>query len=96
MANAFVGDIGTVVSIDLGEDLADVVDAKMIIRKPSSTEAVVVDGLVDGQEVQYVIVDGDFSEAGTYQFQAYVEFASWSGYSTIAEHTVLAVLADAS
>jgi len=77
------GDIGTVITIDAGEDLTSADDVKVYVRKPRASSTVEWSPTVSGSDVIVTTTDGDLSEAGTYKIQVWADLTTWSGYSEI-------------
>lgn len=90
----YVGDEGTVIEIDMQEDLSTWTVLKFYVSKPKSggdTEEKVViaskkgESGGDEQIMKYVIGSGsgenvvDFDAAGMYYFQPYGEVSGWKG-----------------
>lgn len=94
MASAQVGDIGTSLVIDLGEDISGAVSTTIVARKPDHT-TVLWDSNAVSETVVYIIADGDLDQHGTWLLQAYVDLDTWEGYSTTAILVVGERLADA-
>jgi len=90
MANVHVGDAGTEITVDLGEDLTSAILLKIVIKRPTQTDRYIVETPVveDDTKVVYTTVDGDLSVDGQYEVQVYYSDSSWSGYSTVANFTV--------
>lgn len=82
-----VGDVGTVLSIDVGVDVSGASSAKMVFKPPTSTEFSRT-ASVSGNTVQYTTTALDFTEPGVWLLQAWVDLGTWSGYSVPAEYTV--------
>ena len=90
MANVHVGDAGTEITVDLGEDLTGATLLKIVIKRPTQADRYIVETPVveDDTKVVYTTVDGDLSADGQYEVQVYYADANWSGYSTVANFTV--------
>ena len=70
----------------------DVTGAQILYRKPSgASDAWAAD--VSGTTVTYTTIDGDIDEAGTWELQAYVVLAAWTGSSTAVKTKVGELLA---
>lgn len=89
-----VGDIGTLISLDVGESIATATVAKLVVKKPSGATVVWV-GSPNATAIEYTVIASDLDEEGDWTVQGYVEMPSWSGYSTVATMTVGTRLADA-
>jgi len=90
----YVGDSGTQLLIDMGEDLSEAVSVVVKARKPDGTEEdwagevyQPVDGLM--QYIRVALTTSMIDAAGTYKLQPYITFASWSGYGTTCTISVL-------
>ena len=83
MTTIFIGDIGTVISLDVGVDISDAT-AQKIYYKNSSTDGEWTATLGDdNQSVEYVLQAEDIDVAGKWYLQAYVETpdGKWHGDS---------------
>ena len=94
MSEAHKGDIGTLIKIDLGEDISAATVLKIKYRKPSGTVGqwdAVIYGTTAVAFITTLITD--LNEAGPWVLQAYVEIPTpWSGHSTVTAMEVLDVL----
>lgn len=82
---SYVGDIGTVFTVDCGTDISDATTVKLMILKPgSSTEIEWTGSIYSTQYIRYTTVDGDFNVAGLYRLQAFVDTpdGEWRGETT--------------
>jgi len=81
----YVGDIGTGIILESGEDLTDQTTLEIRYIKPSGVSGT-WDAMVHSTNTQaiYGTVDGDLDEDGLWKFQLYVELPSWEGHGTIA------------
>jgi len=96
----YVGDVGTVIEIDMQEDLSQFTNLQLFIRKPKkdSTEyevkildATMKTGSSNGDILQCIIIDGStsfFDIDGIYYLQPYGEVSGWSGYGDTVQLTV--------
>ena len=84
-----VGDVGTTISIDVGEDISAATAVKIHYKKPDGTvgnwTASVAD---DDQSVEYNTQASDINVVGLWQFQAHITLPTWNGYSTIVKQQV--------
>jgi hypothetical protein len=82
---SYVGDIGTVITVDCGTSIADATSVKLMIQKPGSTTEVEWEGAIYGTNfIRYTTIDGDFSVSGTYKLQSFVDTPNgeWRGETT--------------
>ena len=82
-----IGDIGTLISIDVGEDVSAATAAEIRYRKPSGASGS-WPATVTGQTVRRVTASDDINEKGLWHFQAFVNLGSWVGSSSIVEKSV--------
>ena len=74
----YVGDEGTVVLIDMGEDISAATVTNIYVRK-STGDVTWAATIYDSNYLRYVIQTGDLDVAGTYYLQPYLEFTDWKG-----------------
>lgn len=77
----FVGDIGTAIILDCGEDVSAGINPRIAYQKPSydGVSGEWVAEVYQSNYLKYVTVDGDFDEAGDYRVQAKLTLSSWTG-----------------
>ena len=75
-----VGDIGTVISLDLGVDVSAATKAQLKIVKPDGVQLTKT-ATASGTALLYATIAGDLSLAGEYNVQGYVEIGGWKGHS---------------
>lgn len=81
MSKIYKGDEGTVLEVDVGEDISTATTTELKVLKPDGAPATwvgSVNGLVNTQ-IDYTIVNGDLDQAGKYRLQAYVVTVAWDG-----------------
>lgn len=74
----YVGDEGTIILIDMGEDISAATVSNINVRKGSG-DVTWTATVYNSNYLRYVIQAGDFDEAGTYYLQPYLEFTDWKG-----------------
>ena len=84
----YVGDIGTVITLDTNETISSATTTNIEVRKGDGTITTWTGSLSGTDSVTYTTVDGDFSCSGIYKVQAYVVMVGWSGLGETAEFTV--------
>jgi hypothetical protein len=88
MSKLYVGDEGTEILVDVGDDISTATVLKLKVLKPSG-EADTWDGTLVGTTIiKYIVQTGDFDESGTYQLQAYVEMPAWKGHGDLTKFVV--------
>lgn len=87
----FVGDVGTEILVDCGEDISLGTNLELKVKKPSGTE-VTWSGTLSGTNfIKYIIQAGDFDEAGTYFVNASLTLGAWAGHGETATIPVYAL-----
>lgn len=76
----YVGDIGTILIIDVCNDITTATLMALDVTKPDGTTDRWVGSLSGSTSIQYVIEADDFDQAGEYRVQSYVEMPTWSGH----------------
>jgi hypothetical protein len=79
MSKAFVGDVGTVITLEVGLDLTSADTTNIRVKKVSPThdiETVYWEGDVfDTTKIKYVTEEGDFDVPGVYKLQSLISFS---------------------
>lgn len=75
----YVGDVGTVIEVDCGEDVSADPAPKMAVRKPNGVVVEWVAHVVNASIVRYVTQPGDQDVPGRYRVQPVVALPAWSG-----------------
>jgi hypothetical protein len=86
----YVGDTGTEIKIDIGEDLTNATILKIKYKKPNGVtgEWVASRDANNPLKMVYVTQSDDLDVAGPWILQPYVEFAGWKGHGTIVRFEV--------
>jgi hypothetical protein len=86
MSNYYVGDVGTIIILDVGADVSEATAMLIKVKKPSGTEAEwsaeIGPPTATGEytKIMHVIEGGEWDEPGTWTIQAYVEIGDWKGH----------------
>ena len=89
MANkVYVGDIGTIITLDTGEDITSATTCDIKVRKGDGTLTTWTGVLSDSNSISYTILAGDLNCTGTYSVQAYIIMPSWRGLGETAQFRV--------
>jgi hypothetical protein len=88
-----VGDVGTTISLDVGQDLTAAGSAKMVLMAPGE-DPVIKTATTSGQLIRYTTVEGDIEVDGRWVFQGWVDLGAWKGYTRPVYDTVYPRLAD--
>ena len=84
----FLGDVGTLISIDVQQDISTATEVSIKFKKPNGTTGSWPAYLEGLGAVQYITVQGDLDQVGTWYLQAYVNMPTWRGHSSILSMTV--------
>jgi len=89
MANkTYVGNVGTVIDIDMGQDISGATTTDLYVKKPDGTEATWSGEIYGSNYIRYVIEEDDLNEAGRYYVQPYLVISDWSGYGKTVDFKV--------
>jgi len=81
----FVGDVGTQLLLDCGQDVSASTVRKIRYLKPDGTSGYWDADLDDGLEKIYCYFQAeDIDLSGTWKFQSYLEMPTWTGHGQIA------------
>lgn len=81
MADIFVGDIGTIIQLNCGEDVSGATAQEIKVLKPNKQEVIwaATKHATEGDIIEYALQAADIALDGTYKLQAYVDLGTWSG-----------------
>lgn len=79
MARVFKGDVGTLIRIAMGENIAAATGEEMRVKKPNGT-LVTWTPTLNGTNLDYTVVEDDLDEAGAYRINPHMTIGSWVGY----------------
>jgi hypothetical protein len=84
----YVGDTGTKILVEVGENISNALELVLRIKKPDgSTDNWT--GTVQGlTKIQYDTKAGDWNIPGEYKLQSYVRLSNWSGLGNTTTFTV--------
>lgn len=88
MSKIYVGDVGTALIIDCGEDLSDITSGSIEIQKPNGQIVIYPAEVYNNNYLKYVIKEGDIDMTGDYKLQSVIVSDSWSGRGETAEFNV--------
>lgn len=71
--------IGVTIDIDMGEDISDITDTSVLVKKGEGSADTWTFTLSGTQHLQYTTVDGDLDEVGMYYLQPDIDLTSWEG-----------------
>lgn len=79
LSRSFVGDVGTVILLDCGQEISDASVSDIKVKKPDGTTETWNGTVHEDKYVKYIIQIDDFNIRGEYKFQAYVQTPAWQG-----------------
>ena len=88
MGKVYVGDIGTIIKLDTGEDLAQATVKRIKYTMPDGSEGFWSGEVVETTKIQHTVASGELSLAGEWLFQAYIELPSWRGHGETSSYTI--------
>ena len=86
----YVGDIGTVITLDTNESIISATTTDIKVRKGDGTIVTWTGSRFESDSVTYTTIDGDLSCSGIYKAQAYIIMPDWSGLGETVEFRVYA------
>jgi hypothetical protein len=75
----YIGDIGTIIRIDMGEDISTASGLKLKVQKPNGTEVVWVPIIDASNYLSYTTVDKDIDQIGVFKITPQMVLGEWSG-----------------
>jgi uncharacterized phiE125 gp8 family phage protein len=89
MAKHYVGEIGTDIILDCGQDISDATVSDIYYTKPSGKTGHWTGSVYLTNYVKYTTTAaGDLDEAGVWQLQAKLTSPSWTGYGAMTEQLI--------
>ena len=80
LARPYVGDIGTIIEVDMATDISDATIYTFKVIKGDGSTTTWTPTIYNDNYLRYIVATDDFDVAGTYVLQPYLRFADWSGY----------------
>jgi hypothetical protein len=87
----YVGDVGTKIIVDGGEDISSATVMRLYVKKPDGVIVTWNAALEGVTKLTYTVQAGDWDIAGRYLLQAYVVTPSWTGRGDTVSFDVTAV-----
>jgi len=79
--NIYVDDIGTIIEVDMGEDITAATDMEFHVQKPDGSKITWMPKIAGTQKLRYVTAEGDLNMAGDYRIQPELRLGSWWGHA---------------
>jgi len=87
----YVGDVGTVIIVDLCNDITAATLVALDVVKPDGTQVRWSGSVWETTKIRYVVGPNDLNVAGEYRIQPYLEILGWSGHAKTSTFKVLDV-----
>ena len=84
----YVGDIGTDIIVDCGEDISTATKTKISVKKPDGSKVLWSASIYNTNYLKYTTVANDLNQSGKYKVQASLTLGAWSGLGETACFTV--------
>lgn len=90
MGKVYKDTVGTVIQIDMGEDVSDASTTNILVRKGegSTTTWTASVSSTDSNVLEYTTVASDLDEVGKYYLQPSLAFSTWAGLGDTVTFTV--------
>lgn len=88
MSVAFIGDTGTIISLDCGTDVSTASSRNIVARKPNGAKVTWPAVADTTTSIKYTTTSGDLDVAGVWKLQAVIVMPGWQGVGDIAHLTV--------
>ena len=75
----YVGDVGTTILVDMGEDISSATNLALEVKKPDGSIVEWVPTVSDKNFLKYIIKAGDLTLEGTYTINPKLTLGDWSG-----------------
>lgn len=76
----YVGDIGIIITIDMGEDISTGLNLILYVLKPNGEEVEWTPTIYNTNYLKYTITEDDIDVGGVYYINPYLELGSWKGF----------------
>jgi len=84
----YVGDIGTIIEIDMQENISTATDQRLDIKKPDGTETVWTVTIYNSTYLRHTIATLELDLKGVYHIQPYMKIGTWTGRGNTVNLTV--------
>jgi hypothetical protein len=85
MSKHYIGEVGTVLTLDCGVDISDATVFEIEVTKPNGTTATWTGTLSSTDSIGYTLQTGDFNQDGIYKLQAHVTSVGGEWYGETVE-----------
>lgn len=79
MDRPYVGDVGTIIEVDCGENITTATGITLEIRKPNGSKVSKAASLYSTTKLRYTVISGDLDQSGKYSIQPKLTISGWIG-----------------
>ena len=90
MSKTYVGDIGTIIRIDMGAAITGAAGLTIAVKKPDATTTSWTPSIYGTNYLEYTLIAADIAQAGIYYLQPYLELGGFLGKGETVNFTVYA------
>ncbi len=83
MTKVFVGDVGTIITLDCGTDVSTSTERSIVVRKSNGEKVTWPATLSGTNSISYTTQENDLDVVGLWSIQAAITMPSWSGLGEI-------------
>lgn len=91
MAKHYVGEKGTSIEIDTGQDIQSATTYEIVVQKPDGSSETWAGEISGTSKIAHTVEDGDFDQAGIYQMQSHVVVGTSEWYGETIEIVIYAL-----
>jgi hypothetical protein len=88
MNKIYIGDIGTQIKLDCGQDISTATTKQIQYKKPDGTTGAWTATIDTLRYLTFTTVLGTLDQAGVWQLQAYIVMPTWTGHGETADMIV--------
>jgi len=89
MANKiYISDIGTIILIDMGENISLAIGITLDVIAPKSNNKIWIPDIEGTNFLRYVIDEGDLDQVGIYKINPKLTLGDWTGHGDTVEFEV--------
>lgn len=88
MDKVYVGDIGTIIEVDCGENISAATGQKFMVKKPDGTQVDWTASIYGTTKLRHTTIAGDLSCAGKYYINPYMTLSTWTGKGKTVEFEI--------
>jgi len=75
----YVGEVGTAVILDCGQDITSATNVSIAVKKPDGTKVTWVATVYNTRYLRHITITNDLDQSGLYELQSVLTLGSWTG-----------------